>query len=282
MAVEIDFIGMPMNLGCRRPGVEAGAEVLRELVFGKERRHRWNDLGNVPCCSIEHCEAGDDKLFPHIAEIRKSCILLRDVVAQSLRNGHFPFVAGGDHVISWGSLAGVLKAIERPGCLYIDAHGDFNSAAESPSHNVHGMHMCYLMGFERHRVADAIQGGRFLDSADVNFVGTRSLDAYEKRMVASRNVAVHERYPAGLRGCGNLHVSFDIDVLDPSVAPGTGVPEQNGMNLAEVMAVLAEAFKCNNVCSFDFVEVNPLLDVAHRTVDVAGTIVDYLDRELIP
>jgi len=280
--MEIDFIGVPMNLGCRKLGVEAGPEALRRLVFGSERCHKWNDLGDIQCVSVEHGREGDDASMPYIRDIIGSCVKLRDAVAQSLRNGHFPFVAGGDHVVTWGSLAGVLRAINRPQCLYVDAHGDFNSAAESPSHNVHGMHMCYLMGFERHSAAEAIQGGATIDSANVHFVGTRSLDAYERRMVANRNLGVYQDYPTQLQGVDNLHISFDIDVLDPAVAPGTGVPESNGMMLDEAIDVLAKAFKQNKVRSFDLVEVNPRLDVSNRTLDVAGAIIDYLDKELFP
>lgn len=280
--MEIDFIGMPINLGCRRVGVEGGASAIRDIVFGHSRRHQWNDLGDIPCKNVADAVAGDDILMPYMPGISEACCRLRDVVADSFSKGHFPFIAGGDHVLGWGSLSGVLKAFDKPQCLYVDAHGDFNAASESPSHNVHGMHMCYLMGFDHRTVAQSIQNGRYLDSADVFFCGTRSLDPYERQMADAMKLNISKCYPETLEGSGSLHISFDIDVLDPAVAPATGVPESDGLTYEAAMDVLSEAFSRNKVVSFDLVEFNPLLDVAGKTHRVVEEIIYRLDSELLP
>lgn len=280
--MEIDFIGMPMNMGCRHLGVEQGPGVVREIVFGRSRHHKWNDCGDIECESFADVPEGDNALMPYIKPILAACGRLRDAVACSLEKGHFPFVAGGDHVLTWGSLSGVLQVVDDLKCLYVDAHGDFNSAAASPSHNVHGMHLCYLMGFEDCPEGADIQCRRHIRSENVFFTGTRSLDAYEKAVAASRSLAISRDYPCGLCGSENLHVSFDIDVLDPEVAPGTGVPEAGGLTLAQAMKVLTEAFRRNRVCSFDLVEFNPMLDVSGRTRAVVEDIIDRLDSELLP
>lgn len=279
---EIDFIGVPMNLGSRRLGVELGPGLLRGIVFGKNRRHQWNDLGDIPCASIAEASVGLNEQLPYIDDISESCVALRDVVAWSLSQGHFPFVAGGDHVLTWGSMAGILREVHQPKCLYVDAHGDFNCADESPSHNVHGMHMCYLLGFDNNASADKIQCGALLKGTDLFFVGTRSLDPYEKLMVSKHGLHISKRFPERLCGYDNLHISFDIDVLDPAIAPGTGVPEPDGMTVEEVLAVLTAAFQQNHICSMDFVELNPLLDVSDRTRRVAQLLIDKLDEELLP
>ena len=280
--MDVDFIGMPINLGCRRAGVESGTSAIREIIYGHSRHCKWNDLGDIPCASVEDAVAGDDCLLPYISLIADSCTMLREAVASSLIKGHFPFVAGGDHVLEWGTLSGVLNAFSNPKCLYIDAHGDFNSAAESPSHNVHGMHMCYLMGFEGLQQAQSIQNGRFLNPCDVFFCGTRSLDSYEREMASDMKLNISRCYPQKLTGAKQLHISLDIDALDPEVAPATGVPEPDGLMPADVMKVLTEAFRSNNVVSFDMVEFNPSLDVDGKTHRIVEEIIDMLDRDLLP
>ncbi len=188
-------------------------------MFGSSRLHKWNDLGDIPCESWAYAVAGDD-LLPYITGICHACCRLRDVVAHSLNHGHFPFIAGGDHVLSWGSLSGVLNAVDNPQCLYIDAHGD--------------------------------------------------------------NLKMSRGYPDYLNGSENLHISFDVDVLDPAVAPGTGVPEPDGLMLDEAMNVLSEAFRRNKVVSFDLVEFNPSLDVEGRTRKVVDEVIYRLDNDLLP
>lgn len=181
-------------------------------MFGSSRLHKWNDLGDIPCESWADAVAGDD-LLPYITGICHACCRLRDVVAHSLNHGHFPFIAGGDHVF---------------------------------------------------------------------FSGTRSLDCYERQMADAFNLKMSRGYPDYLNGSENLHISFDVDVLDPAVAPGTGVPEPDGLMLDEAMNVLSEAFRRNKVVSFDLVEFNPSLDVEGRTRKVVDEVIYRLDNDLLP
>lgn len=258
-------------------GVEQGPSVLRGIVFGRSRG-RWHDCGDIPCPSLDTL-AAEDGPTPFLDSIVSVCSELRDRVEESYSRGHFPFVAGGDHVLAWGSIAAFVRRFgtQSPKCVYIDAHGDFNSPSESPSHNMHGMHLNFLTGMEIFPEAERLQEGKYLSPQDVYFIGTRSLDAYERRKAAELRLRISRLFPAELASEAPAHISFDIDVFDPSVAPGTSVPERDGLRLDEGLASLRAAMTRMNVVSFDFVELNPLLDRDGITAGLASAVIDLLD-----
>ena len=278
---QIDFIGMPINLGARRHGVEQGTDLLRDIVFSR-RLPGWHDCGDIECKSFDSLSP-ESGLTPFLDNILDACTRLRDRMELSWSMGRFPFVAGGDHVLAWGSVAAFIRryGMLSPKCLYIDAHGDFNSPAESPSHNMHGMHLAFATGMETLAQAAELQDGLTLSPKDIYFIGTRSLDAYEQRKAAELDMNFSRLYPQQLTTEAPTHISFDIDVLDPSVAPGTGVPEPAGLSLDECIGVLRRAFEANNVVSFDFVEINPLLDSSEATRRAASAVVDLVDSYIL-
>jgi arginase len=207
----------------------------------------------------------------------------------------FPIVLGGDHSVSMGSVAGVAHAhasagAGRTGLLWIDAHADLNTPATSPSGNIHGMPVAHLLGEGDPRLLGIWGGGAVLYPEDVVFIGLRSVDPDERTLIRERGLRVYTMKEIDRRGIATvaeealshlahvsrLHVSFDADVLDPSIAPGVGTPVPGGLSYREAhlfMELLADA---DVVTSLDLVEVNPILDVrnttAHITVEMATSL----------
>mgnify|MGYP001946182245 FL=1 len=198
---------------------------------------------------------------------------------------------GGDHAVSWGSIAGVLKHNSEVGVIYLDAHGDGNIAERSASHHIHGMHMAYLMGFGEDKYV-----GRYtqniLPVKNILYVGARSLDPYEvelinkygisrvsSEVINSDMVEALEAISGFMSRFKQIHISLDIDVLDPSIAPGTGVPEEGGITEVALHEILNLILKNNaNVKSIDLVEYNPLYDIENRTDRVVQKLVKIISR----
>lgn len=276
---EIDFIGVPMNLGCRKNGVEQGTQLLREICFGqKHSKHIWHDTGDITCPSFDTVSPGEDANLPYIEQILAAAEELANRVEQSLFSGRFPFIAGGDHSLSWGSIAGFLRFAEHPHLIYIDAHADMNPSEDSPSHNIHGMHLAYLMGLGMMSKSSPILNGRVLDPKNAYFIGTRSLDPAERDFFKTLPLHKTGLFPAIADLAGQTHLSFDIDVFDPAVAPGTGVPEKNGLSLEEGLSALRQSFAKASILSMDLVEINPLLDKEGLTAEAARKIISIVDE----
>lgn len=295
--MNINFINMPINLGCNRLGVEQGGDFIRkyspENIF---TRHRMIDMGNIPCksASIPEIDATDGRM-KNIDEILQSDMFLADKIVDILKNGEFPLIFGGDHSLTWGSLSGVSKYFgSDTGCIYLDAHGDFNSAESSPTGNVHGMHMFYLMGYGEKQYVDFYNHGRKINPKNVYFLGTRSLD-YGERMLAERenlnifststihNVGVEKIFQQlviAIAPLRHIHLSLDIDCIDPTYAPGTGVPEPDGLTVGEVEYLTAKIISTGKVVSVDLVEFNPLLDSYNRTLQVCVKLLKSIDNNL--
>lgn len=290
--MEIDIINMPLNLGCNKLGVELGGRKIREYGFDKIFRiHKTTDKGDIYCKPLTTKASFDEKMknLPDILSADKS---LADVVYASLNEGHFPLIIGGDHSLTWGSLAGVSKYYgSNIGCIYLDAHGDFNSKESSPTGNVHGMHLYYLMGYGEENYVNFYTPGQKIKSQNIFFLGTRSLDNGEQSLSQKgnfniystqtiRNIGVENICDQLLSGIANLtkiHFSLDIDCLDPSVAPGTGVPEADGLILNEVEYLVGKILSTGKVISMDLVEFNPLLDIDNQTFEVCKNILRLID-----
>jgi arginase len=213
---------------------------------------------------------------------------LADAVAATAPDA-VPIVLGGDHAISMGSVAGVLRraAGGRVGVLWIDAHADLNTPATSPSGNVHGMPLAHLLGHGDARLLGAIRGerahaGAALRTSDVAFLGLRSVDPEERAFVHAHGLAAWtmsdldrhgvaaaaEAALASLAHVDHLHVSFDADVLDPAVAPGVGTPVPGGLGYREAHLLMELLAASERVASVDLVEVNPILDQRNRSAQV--------------
>ena len=228
---------------------------------------------SVPIVSL-----GEDHFMPFFDAIDKVNSNISDAVFSALSSGNKVITIGGDHAISWGSISGVLKHNPEVGVIYLDAHGDCNISERSASHHIHGMHMAYLMGFGEDKYV-----GRYTENLlpveNILYVGARSLDPYEIELINKHGISritcdvINSTTLEALDIISDfmsrfkqIHVSLDIDVLDPSIAPGTGVPEVGGITeeaLHEVLDFILT--KSNQVKSLDLVEYNPLLDMEKRT-----------------
>ena len=283
---DIEIIGVPVDLGASRRGVDMGPSAIR--VAGLEERlealgHTVRDFGDIDVMIPETQEAGPSTLRYKPA-ILAACEALRLQVERSLGEGRTPLVLGGDHSLAVGSVAGVSGHFARQnrsiGLIWFDAHGDFNTPETTPSGNVHGMSLALLLGYGDPQLAGL--GGRLpkVDSNRTVLIGVRDLDADERvnlrrtgvtvftiREVderGMRNVVREAIAIAGVRTSG-IHLSFDLDVLDPEDAPGTGTPVEGGISYREAhlaMEILADSA---DIVSMDLVEVNPILDTANQT-----------------
>lgn len=269
----------PQWYGAYKKGPDVGALRLAEL-FEKE------GLAEQALIPVPDENSGDDLLMPFFNAIDKVNSNICDAVYSALSSGNKVITIGGDHAVSWGSISGVLKHNPEVGIIYLDAHGDCNISERSASHHIHGMHMAYLMGFGEDKYV-----GRYTENLlpveNILYVGARSLDPYEVELIKEQGISritcdvinsdmiqVLDTINDFMSRFRQIHVSLDIDVLDPSIAPGTGVPEVGGITeeaLHEVLDFILK--KCDKVKSLDLVEYNPLLDMEERTGRVVQKLV---------
>jgi arginase len=283
VAKAIHVLGVPLDLGQTVRGTDVGPAAIR--YAGLLRRIRelgleGEDLGNIdaPLAS----SVSQDEVVPAIAGV---CRRLRDRVEASRRSGAVVITLGGDHSVAIGSVTGTLR-VAPAGLLWIDAHGDYNTPETSPSGNVHGMPLAVLLGHGDARLLEVCAGAN-LDPRHVALVGIRQLDARERHELAFAGVGVFTMRDIDERGmgvvareavervsaAGRVHVSLDIDALDPVEAPGTATPVRGGLTCREAHLLLEVLADRQLLCSMDVVEVNPMLDVRNGTAVTAVDLV---------
>ena len=287
----IHIIGVPLDLGGNRRGVDMGPSALRIAGLG-ERLSRLGfpvlDKGDLPAPIPETRERSDERK-KFIGDIAHVCELLYDSSLASLTAGAMPIVLGGDHSLAAGSVgasaAWAVATRELPiGLLWIDAHGDMNTPATSLSGNVHGMPLAALLGPEPAELSKIGPFSPKVLPGHTVLVGIRNLDDREKDQIRAAGVHVFtmkdvdrdgiarvaERAIAlASEGTGGLHVSFDLDVCDPSVAPGVGTPVRGGLDYREAHMLMELVADSQLLAALDLVEVNPTLDVRNTTAEFA-------------
>ena len=275
---RVAVVGVPMDLGANRRGVDMGPSALRYarlLEQLEDLGYTVEDLGDVPV-SLARASRRRGRGLAYLEEIRAAALVLKERLA-ALPEVVFPIVFGVDHSLSMGSVAGAARG-RRVGVVWVDAHADFNTPETSPSGNVHGMPLAVLSGLGHPRLTEVF---RAVDPKDVVLVGVRSLDPGEKRLLKEAGVRVYTMHEVDRLGVARiaeevlkhlqglpLHVSLDADVLDPTLAPGVGTPVPGGLTYREahlLMEILAES---GRVQSLDLVEVNPILDERNRTAEM--------------
>ena len=286
----IAIIGVPMDLGAGRRGVDMGPSAIRVAGLGArlaQLGYAIEDRGNVPVDQAESIPPGP-KSSRHLPQIAASCARLAELVYESLEQGKLPLVLGGDHSIAAGSISGVARYYrqqeEAIGVIWIDAHADMNTPDSSPSGNVHGMPLASLIGNGPAELVDLAGFAPKVDPRNVAIIGLRDVDSLEAAHVKESGVRaftmrdIDERgMPAVMQeaialasaGTVGIHLSLDMDSIDPDEAPGVGTPVRGGLSYREAhlaMEILADSGK---LISLEIVEVNPVLDVANRTADLA-------------
>ena len=286
----VHIIGVPLDLGGGRRGVDMGPSAMR--IAGIDERitalgYTVRDLGNV-AAPIPETQQPADERKKYVREIARVCQTLHEVSLGALDAGAFPLVLGGDHSLAAGSVAAsaawIRRTSSRPlGLIWVDAHGDMNTPDTTTSGNVHGMPLAALLGNEPAELA-AIGSRPSVMAANTVLVGIRNLDDKEKARIRESGVHVFtmkdidrdgiariaERALAlAADGTGGLHVSFDMDVCDPTLAPGVGTPVKGGLDYREAHMVMELVADSRQLVALDLVEVNPTLDLRNTTAELA-------------
>ncbi|MDQ0340287.1 arginase [Caldalkalibacillus uzonensis] len=283
---NICILGVPMDLGQGRRGVDMGPSAIRYAQV-KERLGKLGydvqDLGDIPVPSIEERTANELNL-KCLNEVVQVNQVLAERVSEIVGGGRFPLVLGGDHSIAIGTIAGVAKHVQRLGVIWYDAHGDLNTGETSPSGNIHGMSLAVSLGIGHEKLTGIGGYAPKIRPENVVIIGARQLDEGEKLLIREIGLKVytmHEVDRLGMtrvmeeaishvtQGTDGVHLSLDLDGLDPHDAPGVGTPVTGGLTYREshlAMEMLAEA---EIITSAEFVEVNPILDHSNKTAKVA-------------
>lgn len=280
--MQIDIIGVPIDLGADRRGVDMGPSALRYAHLREKLEtlgHTVEDKGNIEVPIAETCSISDPRL-KYIDCIVPMSRRVAGEVARSVQGGRFPLVLGGDHSLALGSVRGAAKG-KTLGLLWMDAHADFNTEETTPSGNIHGMPLSALCGLGDKRLTQlGTQSMPAIDPARVAIIGTRDLDPGEKANLRQAGVmvmgmeqidrlgmaaAVEKAIEQALRGADGLYLSFDMDAMDPHEAPGVGTPVPAGLTQREAHVACELIGETGKLVGMDVVEVNPILDVQNQT-----------------
>jgi arginase len=287
--MRINIIGVPLDLGADRRGVDMGPSAIRYASITDRLRmlgHEVLDLGNILVEGRETRVPGDPRL-KYLDQIVQVCEQLAERTRDSISSGVLPITLGGDHSAALGSVSGVANALGDIGVIWFDAHADFNTAQTSPSGNIHGMILAALAGYGDRRLVDtakealsrahvdpdriAIVGARDLDPGEVMLLREAGVHVFPMSEIDRRGIyeVTHEALVVVSNGTKGFHVSFDMDVVDPSEAPGVGTPVHGGITYREAHMALELVAENGQMVGLDFVEVNPILDQANRTAVLA-------------
>jgi arginase len=290
MPRSIAIIGAPLDLGAGRRGVDMGPSALRVANLNARLAalgYEVEDMGNVLVEQPESARSGP-LTARYLKPIAATCAELAQRVEKAVRNGRFPLVLGGDHSVAVGTVSGMAAACRRSkrslGVIWMDAHSDMNTPHTSPSGNVHGMPLACLVG---HGPKELTHLGGFapkVNPKNVVLVGIRDVDARERPVVRKSGVRVftmRDIDERGMRsvmeeallvagdGVDDIHLSLDMDGVDPSEAPGVGTPVRGGFSYREAHLAMEILCDSKKLCSMEVVEVNPVLDDANRTAQLA-------------
>jgi arginase len=290
----VRIIGFPMDLGAGRRGVDMGPSALRIAGVGEKLAalgYKVIDDGDVDVRIPEVVEVKDPTLR-YLPEIAEACQALSVKVEQSLNNDEFPLVLGGDHSMAIGTISGIAnhckKHKKRFGVIWIDAHTDINTPETSPSGNIHGMPVAVSLGFGPPELTKV--GGDFTTLAphQIAMIGLRSIDDGERKMIKKLKIETHTMSDLDKHGVhriiakvvtamrakvDHLHVSFDLDSVDPSVAPGVGTPVPGGLTYREAHLIMESIADTGYMSSLEIAEVNPILDDRNKSAEFAADLI---------
>ena len=291
----VSLIGAPTDVGAGHRGARMGPEALRIAGLGEALVARGvdvRDIGNLdgPRNPWRKPVAG----YRHLAEVVAWNRAVMEAVGSELRDGRLPILMGGDHCLGLGSITAVARHCRGRGkrlrVLWLDAHADFNTSRVTPSGNIHGMPVACLCGIGPDELTRLGGDAPAMQASEIRQVGIRSVDPEEKRLIKQHGIDVYDmRYidengmkrtmEAALEGVNadtHLHVSFDVDFLDPDIAPGVGTTVPGGPNYREAQLVMEMIADSGRLGSLDIVELNPILDKRNRTARLAVDLVESL------
>jgi arginase len=286
MAQKVRIIGVPMDLGQSRRGVDMGPSALRGAGLQasiKKLCLQVEDIGNLSVKQPEEMPVGE-KRAKYMQEIAETCGDVAAAAEKALSEGFLPLVLGGDHSIAAGVAAGVANYFRKDkkqiGYLWLDAHGDMNTPESSPSGNVHGMPLAAIMGYGAPELVDLLGFKPKAEPGNIVIVGARDLDAQERKIVKKSGIHVFTMRDIDERGMrevmadalkyamddtAGVAVSLDMDFVDPSDAPGVGTPVRGGVTYREAHLAMEMIADTESMISLEVVEINPILDEHNRT-----------------
>src|SRR5690625_4509146 len=286
-----------MDLGQTRRGVDMGPSAIRYagIIERLEKlQYTVHDLGNINISRPDrHAPEREDQLR-NLLEVVEANEDLAKVVDGEVGKNRFPLVLGGDRSIAIGSLAGVSKHYENLGVIWYDAHGDINTVETSPSGNIHGMSLAVSLGYGHSKLTEILHKEPKIKPENVVLIGVRDLDPGEKELLRKLNIKVYTMHEIDRIGMprvmeevisyikartDGVHLSFDLDGIDPSEAPGVGTPVIGGITYRESHLALEMLSEANIVTSVEFVEVNPMLDERNKTADLTVALAGSLFGE---
>ncbi|WP_373894737.1 arginase [Virgibacillus natechei] len=287
MQENMSVIGVPMDLGQSRRGVDMGPSALRyagAIEKLQELKNDIHDLGDIAIARPDTAKVVEESNLKNLKQVIQANEELATIVDQEIGKNRFPVIFGGDHSIAIGSLAGIAKHYENLGVIWYDAHGDLNSSETSPSGNIHGMPLAASLGIGHAQLTNIFGYTPKIKPENIVIIGARSLDPGEKELIREKGINVYTMHEIDRIGMSTvmkesidylkertdgIHLSLDLDGLDPSEAPGVGTPVIGGLTYREshlAMEMLAEA---DILTSTEIVEVNPILDEKNKTAEVA-------------
>ncbi len=291
---NITIIGFPVDLGAGRRGVDMGPSALR--IANLQQRlellgYKVNDAGDIKIQIAESQKITNPKM-KYLKEILKTSRLLAGKVERTLEKGDFPMCIGGDHSMALGTIAGISSYCKkrklRIGVIWIDAHADMNTDETTPSGNIHGMPLAASLGLGHPDLVDFLGFSPKINPENCALIGIRSVDIEERKNIKKLNVPVYTISDVDKLGIhriinkvlkqfrekvDHIHVSFDVDSVDPLVAPGVGTPVPGGLNYREAHLLMESIAECGCMSSLEVAEVNPILDQYNRSAEFAAELV---------
>lgn len=294
----IRIIGFPMDLGADRRGVDMGPSALRIADIDKhieELGYKVLDDGDI-AVKMQETQEIEDPQLKYLPEIVASCSKLATSVKSILDEGDFPLILGGDHSMSIGSIAGVAahckEQNKRLGVLWIDAHADMNTPETTPSGNIHGMPLASCLGIGDESLTNLYDFSPKIPNDRIVLLGLRSVDPGEKILIKEKGIKAYSMLEIDRQSIAkviediiiyfkakkidHLHISFDLDSVDPSIATGVGTPVPGGLSYREVHLIMETIAEQMVVSSFEIAEVNPILDIKNSSADLAVAIASSL------
>jgi len=291
---NVSIIGFPMDLGADRRGVDMGPSALR--IAGLQTKleslgYKVDNNGDIKIEIMERQKIKNPKL-KYLDEIIKTSKLLADKVEKVLERGDFPLCIGGDHSMALGTISGIASYCKKRnyklGVIWIDAHSDMNTDETSPSGNIHGMPLASLLGLGCDELVNIHKFSPKLDPENCALIGIRSIDEAEKVNIKKLGIPIYTMNDIDKLGIhriiakvlkqfrekvDHIHISFDVDSVDPSVAPGVGTPVSGGLSYREAHLLMETIAECGCMSSLEIAELNPILDLKNQSADFTSELI---------
>lgn len=296
---NVSIIGVPCDYGQQRRGVDMGPSAIRYAGLQERLKtvgHHVEDEGNIQVLSHHHVEQDDDRLL-NLEEVIQVNTALAERVHAVIQKNRTPLVLGGDHSIAIGTLAGLSMKYKNLGVIWFDAHADLNTPETTPSGNIHGMPLATSIGLGHERLTTILHNGPKIKAQNIVIIGGRSIDAGERVLIKERGIKIYTMHEIDRLGMtyvmeetiayfkaqqiDGLHLSLDLDALDPLYTPGVGTPVAGGITYRESHLAMEMIQESGMLTSAEFVEVNPILDERNKTADVAVALIGSLFGETL-